>query len=93
MHRLKEHSRKSHGQQNINFNDKLLKEEEKIEDEFFVKSEKKVKEPKAAKSVKNDAVRQIVSEVRDISVSNSATVLPTIVTSLPTNRVQLVKWQ
>ena len=89
MHRLKEHSRKSHGQQH--FNDKLLKEEEKIENEFVVKSEAKVKERKPTKSVKNEAVRHTVSEVRDISVSNSATVLPTIVTSLPTNMPLLVQ--
>ena len=89
MHRLKEHSRKSHGQQH--FNDKLLKEEEKIENEFVVKSEAKVKERKPTKSVKNEAVRHTVSEVRDISVSNSATVLPTIVTSLPSNMPLLVQ--
>jgi hypothetical protein len=85
MHRLKEHSRKSHGHQLIN--DKVFKEEEKIE--FLVKSEIKPKEPRIKKAV--EPVRETVSEVRDTSVNSTATVLPTIVTGLPTNMPLLVQ--
>jgi hypothetical protein len=87
MHRLKEHSKKAHGTP--------FKQEDKI---AAVKSEpKKVETPKKKHptvqqtQTANPKVEQPVSEMREISVNNSPTMLPTILTSLPTNMPLLVQ--
>jgi len=89
MHRLKEHTKKSHG------SEKVFKEEMKMdfEDQIVVKSERK-KVGKKVRQIKEEVgVGQPVSTVKDNAANSCGTVLPTttILTGLPTNIPLLVQ--
>ena len=98
MHRLKEHSRKTHGHE-FNSNDKVYKQDVgkndvKSDARNVVKSEptspKKTKKHQAS-NVSTTLV-QSVPKLQEVCINSSATVLPTaVLTSLPTSIPLLVQ--